>query len=104
MRTSCGVARISTDTTIELIQLDLPAPVAPATSKWGIFVKLAQTKPPSTSLPSALTIGCESFPATLERSTSPSNTVSRSALGISTPTADLPGIGLKIRTSLLATA
>ena len=36
--------------------------------------------------------------------TSPSATISRSAFGISIPTADLPGIGERIRTSLLATA
>ena len=36
--------------------------------------------------------------------TSPSATISRSALGISIPTADFPGIGESIRTSLLATA
>ncbi|CAB4538874.1 unannotated protein [freshwater metagenome] len=36
--------------------------------------------------------------------TSPSATISRSALGISIPTADFPGIGERIRTSLLATA
>ena len=27
---------------MELIMEDLPAPVAPATNKWGIFAKLAQ--------------------------------------------------------------
>ena len=42
--------------------------------------------------------------AVLDRSTSPRETISLSALGISTPTADLPGIGLRIRTSALATA
>jgi hypothetical protein len=28
---------------IELTKLDLPAPVAPATSRWGIFARLAMT-------------------------------------------------------------
>ena len=36
--------------------------------------------------------------------TSPKATISRSAFGISIPTADFPGIGERIRTSLLATA
>ena len=51
-----------------------------------------------------MTIGCTSFPATGERKTSPKTTISRSVLGISIPTADLPGIGERIRTSPLATA
>ena len=59
---------------------------------------------PSTSLPSPITNGCCSFAATVDRKTSPSATTSRSEFGISIPTADFPGIGLKIRTSLLATA
>ena len=51
------------------------------------------------SLPSATTIGWWSEVAARERSTSPSATFSRSVLGISTPTALLPGIGLRMRTS-----
>ena len=35
------------------MKLDLPEPVAPATSRCGILARLATTKPPSTSLPSA---------------------------------------------------
>ena len=42
--------------------------------------------------------------ATGERSTSPRLTISLSAFGISTPIADLPGIGEMIRTSALLTA
>ena len=38
------------------------------------------------------------------RSTSPSETTSRSLLGISMPMALLPGIGLRMRTSAVATA
>ena len=49
-------------------------------------------------------MGCRSWPATLERKTSPNATISLSAFGISIPTADLPGIGDRMRTSLLATA
>ena len=49
-------------------------------------------------------MGCKSWPATDERKTSPKATISRSAFGISIPTADFPGIGDRIRTSLLATA
>jgi hypothetical protein len=47
-----GVARIRIEVIIELTKLDLPDPVAPATSRCGILARLATTKPPSTSLPS----------------------------------------------------
>ena len=104
MRTSSGVARMRTETIIEFTKLDLPAPVAPATSRWGILARLAVTYPPSTSLPTPMTIGCSVRLAALERSTSPSDTVSRSVFGISMPIADLPGMGDRIRTSALATA
>ena len=104
IRTSSGVARISSEVIIELMKLDLPEPVAPATSRCGIFARLATTKPPSTSLPSPTTIGWWSLRALLERRTSPSETISLSTLGISMPTADLPGIGLRMRTSAEATA
>ena len=76
-----------------LMQVDFPAPVAPAISMCGIFARLATTVRPSTSLPRPTTIGCWSVVATGDRSTSPRLTTSRSTLGISTPIADLPGIG-----------
>ena len=59
-RTSSGVARIKIDVIIALIIEDLPAPVAPATRRWGILARLAQTKLPSTSFPKATSIGCRS--------------------------------------------
>src|SRR6478735_5131045 len=104
IRTSSGVERIRIEVIIELMKLDLPDPVAPATSRCGIFARLATTKPPSTSLPSPTTIGWWSERAVLDRSTSPRETTSLSVLGISMPIADLPGIGLRIRTSADATA
>src|SRR5450756_1438765 len=54
IRTSSGVARIMTEVMRELTNLDLPEPVAPATSRWGILATLAITNPPSTSLPCLL--------------------------------------------------
>jgi hypothetical protein len=104
IRTSSGVARDRIEVMNVLMQVDLPAPVAPATRMCGIFARLAQTVCPSTSLPRPTSIGCASEVATRERSTSPRLTISRSALGISIPIADLPGIGDRIRTSALATA
>ena len=96
--------RIKIEVIIEFTNEDLPAPVAPATSICGIFAKFASTKPPSTSLPTPITIGCGFECACGQRSTSPNATVSRSVLGISIPIADLPGMGERIRTSSLATA
>ncbi len=104
MRTSSGVARVRIEVIRVLMQVDLPAPVAPATRMCGIFARFAQTKPPSTSLPRPTIIGWWSAVAADERSTSPRLTISRSALGISMPIADLPGIGDRMRTSALATA
>ena len=104
MRTSSGVARVRIERISELMQLDFPAPVAPATSRWGIFVRLATTMPPSTSLPRATSIGWCSRWAMGARRTSPSMTISGSVFGISTPTALLPGMGLMMRTSGLLTA
>ena len=83
---------------------DLPAPVAPATNKCGIFARFAHTNKPSTSLPNAINIGWVSLPETVDLSTSPKATISRSEFGISIPTADLPGIGERILISPLATA
>ena len=57
IRTSSGVARISTEVIMEFTKLDLPEPVAPATSRCGVLARLAITKPPSTSLPRPTVIG-----------------------------------------------
>jgi hypothetical protein len=104
IRTSSGVARASSDTSIELTNDDLPEPVEPATSRCGIFVRFAVTMWPSMSLPRPITIGCVSLTVDGARSTSPSRTISRSLFGTSMPTADLPGIGASRRTLSVATA
>nr|BFF00161.1 hypothetical protein GCM10020241_18360 [Streptoalloteichus tenebrarius] len=104
IRTSSGVALASSDTSIELTKLDLPEPVEPATSRCGIFARFAVTKCPSMSLPSPITSGWVSDTACSERSTSPSRTISRSELGTSMPTADLPGMGASSRTLSVAAA
>ena len=43
MRTSSGVVRIRIDEIMEFTKLDLPEPVAPATSRCGILARLATT-------------------------------------------------------------
>ena len=105
IRTSSGVDRIRIEVIRPLRQVDLPAPVAPAMSMCGILARLATIVRPSTSLPRPTTIGWWSASATWDRSTSPRLTTrSLSVLGISTPIADLPGIGEMIRTSADLTA
>ena len=88
----------------EFMKLDFPDPVAPATSRCGILAMLASTNPPSTSLPSPTVRGWWSDRAFGERSTSPRLTTSLSRFGISIPMADFPGIGVRMRISLLPTA
>ena len=102
--TSSGVARASSDTSIELTKLDLPEPVEPATSRCGIFARFHEMYSPSMSLPSAITSGWWSRRVDGSVSTSARRTISRSVLGTSMPTADLPGIGASIRTLSVATA
>ena len=104
IRTSSGVARVRIEVISPFRQTDLPAPVAPAISMCGILARFATMTRPSTSLPRPTTIGWWSDSATCDLSTSPRLTTSLSAFGISTPIADLPGIGEMIRTSALLTA
>ena len=83
---------------MELMQTDLPEPVAPAMSKCGILVRSETNGLPLTSLPRAMgSSRFSSFQIELSR-------ISRSPtgvdfwLGTSTPTAALPGMGARMRT------
>ena len=102
--TSSGVARASSEISIELMKLDLPEPVDPATNRCGIFARFHEMYSPSMSLPNAITSGWWSARVDGSVSTSASRTISLSTFGTSTPTADLPGIGASIRTLSVATA
>jgi len=104
MRTSSGVARTMIEVIIEFTKLDLPEPVAPATSRCGILAMFAKTTRPSTSLPRPTMSGLSLARAWGLRRTSPRETTSLSLFGISMPMADLPGIGDRIVTSGEATA
>ena len=103
-RTSSGVARVSSEISMEFTNADLPEPVEPATKRCGIFCIEEAMKSPSMSLPSPMSIGSSCAETFGESSTSRSRTISRSALGTSMPTADLPGIGVSRRTLSVATA
>ena len=90
-RTSSGVARYSTLVSIPFRPTDLPVPVDPAISKWGMTARSAMKGSPWIVLPSA----SDSFEADRtygsDSSSSRSEIVSRCRFGIWMPTVDLPG-------------
>ena len=102
MRTSSGVERSSTDVSIVLMQPDLPEPVVPAMSRCGMRARSVQTAVPEMSLPSQTASGL----AVAGRSSKMSPRVTRfgERFGTSTPTACLPGIGARMRISVVASA
>ena len=83
-----------------LMQTDLPEPVAPAISRWGILARSQTMGVPAMSLPSATTRGLLALRMGSDSSTSRRVTVARCLLGTSTPTRDLPGMGASMRTDL----
>ena len=103
-RTCSGVARVSSETNMELTKADLPEPVAPATSKCGIFCTENEVYSPSMSLPKPMSMGSGELVMLGASSTSRRCTISRSGFGTSMPTADLPGIGVSKRRLSVATA
>ena len=98
-RTWSGVARVRIEVSTELMQDDFPDPVDPDTSTWGISARLAITARPEMSRPSATSRGWTALAASGEARMSPRATSWRRRLGTSTPMADLPGMGARIRTS-----
>ena len=70
-RTSDGVARIKIDIIIAFMLTDLPEPVVPPMSKWGIFARSDTIQLPSTSRPMATCKG----PASAYCKISPKSTV-----------------------------
>ena len=89
---------------MQLMQLDLPAPVAPAISRWGVVARLRNTDRPAMSLPIATSSGWVAVLASGEARMSPRLTSWRVWLGTSTPMAERPGIGARMRTSVAAMA
>ena len=87
-----------------LIHTDLPLPVEPATSKWGIFAISAQQVLPIKSFPKATSILASLIFLGIELNTSLIGTAAIFLFGISIPTVLLPGIGASILTSLAARA
>ena len=86
---------------MEFMQDDLPDPVEPEMRMCGISARLAMTARPAMSRPMAtssgwvVAVGLASFDSRMSRS----ETSWRVRFGTSTPMADLPGIGARMRTS-----
>ena len=85
-----------------LIHTDLPEPVAPAISIWGILAISATTVLPAISLPTAKAMLELNSLNSLLSKRSRSATVIFSLFGTSIPMAALPGIGASIRISVAA--
>jgi hypothetical protein len=102
MRTSSGVERSSTEVRSVLMQPDFPEPVVPAISRCGMRARSVHTAVPEMSLPSQTASGL----AVAGRSSKMSPSVTRfgERFGSSTPTACLPGIGARMRISVVASA
>ncbi len=84
------------------MQPDLPEPVVPAMSRCGMRARSVQTALPEMSLPSHTDSGL-ALPGTSPKM-SPSVTSRGERFGTSTPTACLPGIGARMRISVVASA
>lgn len=82
----------------ELIHTDLPEPVEPAMSRWGILDRSAMAMAPPISRPSATVRRLEASANSREAMTSRMGTVLTTLLGTSMPTAAFPGMGASMRT------
>ena len=70
-RTWSGVARVRIEVSTELMQDDLPDPVAPETRTWGISARFAMTARPAMSRPRATSSGWVALAASGEARMSP---------------------------------
>ena len=87
---------------MEFMHTDLPEPVAPAISTWGILPISATFTAPAMSLPSATVSGLAAVRKVSEPSSSRMPTTLTLRLGTSMPTAALPGMGASMRTPTAA--
>ena len=84
------------------MQPDFPEPVVPAIRRCGIRARSVHTAFPEMSFPSQTESGLAE-PGRLSKM-SPSVTMRGERFGTSTPTACLPGIGARMRISVVASA
>ncbi len=87
---------------MELMQTDLPEPVAPAINRWGILPRSHRITSPPTSRPRAATSGLFSFWNSSDSKRLLRSTERIFLLGISMPIAAFPGIGASILTPMAA--
>ena len=90
-RHSSGDSLYKSDRIIVLIATDLPEPVVPAISRWGILARLAITGSPAMSLPRASGNRMLLSPKSRAERISRSTTFSRMAFGSSMPMTLRPG-------------
>ena len=102
--TSSGRRVIRIDRIMAFKQTDLPVPVRPAISRWGISARSKYSGCPLTSLPRNRGIRMRLEVARAPWITSSRRTVQRLSLGTSMPTVVLPGMGETIRTLGTASA
>ena len=88
----------------EWIVTDLPEPVAPAISKWGILAKSANREDPVTPRPTLKVRGFGDFWKSSFFSIEPRPIVVLLVFGTSIPTRERPGIGASIRIDFAARA
>ena len=86
---------------MEFRQTDLPEPVAPAMSRWGISIKSAMTGSPAISLPRAMARRRD-WPEFFGLHDLPEINGGLGLVGYFRPMADLPGIGASILTPVAA--
>ena len=83
---------------MEFIHTDLPEPVVPAMSRWGILAMLPTTQFPSMLLPRAMEVLDLALPNSEESMTSRRETVVTERLGTSMPTTEIFPVTAAIRT------
>ena len=98
-RTSSGLALYRMLMMSVLMKTDLPEPVEPAISRWGIFAISPTMILPPISLPTANEIFEEAFSKGSDSRSSRKRTEEAVLLGTSIPIAAFPGIGASIRIS-----
>ena len=104
MRTSLGERRYARLRMMQLMHTDLPEPVVPATSIWGMSARSAVITLPVMSLPRANTSEPLAFLKLSLSNTSRSSTGVGLSLGISMPMVVRPGMGASMRTGDEASA
>jgi len=100
--TSSGLERNTRLMMMLFTHTDLPLPVLPAMSRWGILHRSATWATPAMSLPRAMPKGEVMRRKLWLSNTLRMDTALRLWLGTSMPTAGLPGMGASMRTSATA--